>query len=435
MRKLDCAVQYYNWGKKGEDSTVGQIHKVQQEDLYHSNFKLSNDEYYAELWMGTHPNGPTKIVLSSSSTSSDNDNYNTNNSTILLDEFLRNNKHYFSEKEVKEFDISKGQLPYLFKVLSVNQALSIQAHPDKNLAKYLFETDREHYKDDNHKPEVCIALTKFEALCAFQKLENIIYSILNVKELFNLINDQNSKIIIRIKELHENNLINKLTREERKEIIKECFSTLMNTKQVEKYLTPLIQRLKQEQELKPHEDLLLRLFKDYPNDIGCFSVYFLNYIILQPGEGLFLAPNEPHAYIQGDCMECMACSDNVVRAGLTSKFIDTKTLIEMLTYDDYAIDKMKLNGDVKNQVEKHYTPSSKEFKVRKIELYNEINNVHNLSIDGISIFIVMEGNSRLNNKNLILKKGDVYIVPNGEVLDFEKLGEDNFVMYLVSTNI
>ena len=46
-------------------------------------------------------------------------------------------------------------------------------------------------------------------------------------------------------------------------------------------------------------DLLLRLHSDFPGDIGCFAVYFLNYLKLEPGEAIFLAPNEPHAYISG----------------------------------------------------------------------------------------------------------------------------------------
>jgi mannose-6-phosphate isomerase len=61
-------------------------------------------------------------------------------------------------------------------------------------------------------------------------------------------------------------------------------------------------------------------------------VFFLNYVVLDPGEALFLAPNEPHSYLFGDGVEIMAASDNVVRAGLTPKFKDVDTLLDMLTY-------------------------------------------------------------------------------------------------------
>jgi mannose-6-phosphate isomerase len=76
----------------------------------------------------------------------------------------------------------------------------------------------------------------------------------------------------------------------------------------------------------------LRLCRDFPGDVGVFSPYLLNVVTLAPGEAIFLAANEPHAYLSGDCVEVMACSDNVVRAGLTPKYKDVATLTGMLTY-------------------------------------------------------------------------------------------------------
>ena len=80
------------------------------------------------------------------------------------------------------------------------------------------------------------------------------------------------------------------------------------------------------------EALALRLHRQYPGDVGVFCAFLLNHRVLAPGECLFLAANEPHAYVAGDCVECMACSDNVVRAGLTPKFKDVDVLCESLTY-------------------------------------------------------------------------------------------------------
>lgn len=80
------------------------------------------------------------------------------------------------------------------------------------------------------------------------------------------------------------------------------------------------------------EDVVFRLHNDYPGDRGIFGPLLLNYLRLSPGECFFMGPNEPHAYISGDCIECMALSDNVVRAGLTPKFKDISTLCNMLHY-------------------------------------------------------------------------------------------------------
>lgn len=45
--------------------------------------------------------------------------------------------------------------------------------------------------------------------------------------------------------------------------------------------------------------LFLKLHQTYPGDVGCFSIYFLNHLVLQPGEALYLSTNEPHAYLHG----------------------------------------------------------------------------------------------------------------------------------------
>lgn len=72
------------------------------------------------------------------------------------------------------------------------------------------------------------------------------------------------------------------------------------------------------------DNLFIRIFDEYPRDIGTLAVFFLNYVKLQPGEAIYLSANEPHAYLAGDLIEAMANSDNVIRAGLTPKLRDTK---------------------------------------------------------------------------------------------------------------
>jgi mannose-6-phosphate isomerase len=80
------------------------------------------------------------------------------------------------------------------------------------------------------------------------------------------------------------------------------------------------------------EQLILSLEQKYPGDVGVLSAFFFNYVKLSPGEALYIGANEPHAYLSGECVECMATSDNVIRAGLTPKYKDVQTLCSMLTY-------------------------------------------------------------------------------------------------------
>lgn len=86
----------------------------------------------------------------------------------------------------------------------------------------------------------------------------------------------------------------------------------------------------------PHEALALRLEQQYGSDVGVLACFFLNHVVLRPGQAVALAANEPHAYVAGECVECMATSDNVVRAGLTPKLRDVDTLCGMLTYTQGA---------------------------------------------------------------------------------------------------
>ena len=78
------------------------------------------------------------------------------------------------------------ELPFLFKVLSVAKALSIQAHPHKSLAERLHSERPDVYKDPNHKPEMACAVTNFQALCGFRPPQEIKFFLENIPGIFML---------------------------------------------------------------------------------------------------------------------------------------------------------------------------------------------------------------------------------------------------------
>ena len=90
-------------------------------------------------------------------------------------------------------------------------------------------------------------------------------------------------------------------------------------------------------------DLVIRLDSQFPRDIGLFVQFFLNYVKLKVGEAMFLKADDIHAYLSGEIIECMASSDNVVRAGFTPKFKDVPTLTSMLTYSYAPISEQKMS--------------------------------------------------------------------------------------------
>lgn len=218
----------------------------------------------------------------------------------------------------------KGSVPFLLKVLSVRTALSIQAHPDKALAQELHAKRADLYKDDNHKPEMAIAITPFEALCSFQRVTSIVANCAACPELVELIGEDSVGALDQAATCED----------DAKPALRQLYSRLMTAAPhvVAQKLTNLISRIHATVEMlrAPVDTLALRIHEQYPGDVGVFCVYLMNYICLKPGEALFMAANEPHAYLFGDCVECMACSDNVVRAGLTPKFKDTNTLCDMV---------------------------------------------------------------------------------------------------------
>ncbi|KAF6213586.1 hypothetical protein GE061_011307, partial [Apolygus lucorum] len=114
--------------------------------------------------------------------------------------------------------------------------------------------------------------------------------------------------------------------------------------------------------------LINKLNTEFPYDVGCFAVYFLNYLKLKPGEAVFLPAGLPHAYLTGDIVECMACSDNVVRAGLTPKFRDVRTLCNMLDYTSFHPSSLICKSKKTDGVSTIYKTPVKDFGVAMIDI-------------------------------------------------------------------
>ena len=91
------------------------------------------------------------------------------------------------------------------------------------------------------------------------------------------------------------------------------------------------------------------LHKDGNIDRGIFSIYLFNLVHLKKGEGIFQDAGVPHAYLEGQNVEIMANSDNVLRGGLTTKHIDVKELLKHVkceaTYPGYLTGEKQLSDE------------------------------------------------------------------------------------------
>ncbi|XP_038050302.1 mannose-6-phosphate isomerase-like isoform X2 [Patiria miniata] len=404
---LKCAVQQYAWGRIGKDSEVATL--TQSCD---PSFQLKEDEPYAELWMGTHSKGPSILQ---------------DDEAKPLKDWIAAQPDCLGDKVRSKFN---DQLPFLFKVLSVNKALSIQAHPHKALAETLHAEHPENYPDDNHKPEMAIALTPFEGLNGFRPLIEIEEFLKTVPEFRTVVGEDNADKFTAELESGGNDA---------KDVLKDCFTGLMtrDPEIVKEQLSLLVQRLEAEDSETTNRELLLRLNTQFPSDVGCFCSYFLNHIILQPGEAMFLGPNEPHAYLSGNCMECMACSDNVVRAGLTPKYKDVENLCKMLTYlpsppQDKLFPSVTDPGDPCITV---YDPPVPDFAVARIKVAEGVESYEVTAYDSASILITISGQAEVshpsfgNGKTLTLKRGSVTFVSANHSLPLKLEKEDGLLAF------
>jgi mannose-6-phosphate isomerase len=165
--------------------------------------------------------------------------------------------------------------------------------------------------------------------------------------------------------------------------------------------------------------LFQRLNQQYPGgDIGLFSIYFFNYMTLKPGEAILLKANIPHAYLHGQCIECMACSDNVVRAGLTPKFKDISTLIDMLDYQPLTIEQTKFQGKTISENISQFDPSETsnidDFIVQEIKGKKGVIN----AIDKPSLLIIVQGQGTMNQGKVQFDQASFFLIDKQTSVDF-----------------
>lgn len=129
--------------------------------------------------------------------------------------------------------------------------------------------------------------------------------------------------------------------------------------------------------------------------MGVLSCFFLNLLRLNPGQAIYLPANVPHAYLDGELIECMAASDNVIRAGLTPKFKDVEVLCSSLTYDQGL--PLVLEGTLTSSggMVRVYQPPFEEFEIHLIKASKGQGKVEIPSSSGPRILLVQSGRGRV----------------------------------------
>lgn len=274
-------------------------------------------EPVAELWLGAHPDSPALITDASG--------------PEPLDAWL-----------AKHADVALGdrcragfgdRLPYLLKVLAADQALSLQVHPtaeqaatgfaDEEAAGVPHDARQRRYKDPFHKPELVLALTEFHALCGLRA----------VAESRDLLDE----FAIDHPVLHEVRTV--LGGEADSTTLRRAFDVLLGQgAAVSTAVKASAEAARAYVDEQPHgahaavARTTVELAEAYPDDAGVLVSLLLNRVTLQPGEALYLPAGNVHAYLRGTAIEVMAASDNVLRAGLTPKFVDVEELLSIVDF-------------------------------------------------------------------------------------------------------
>ena len=293
--KLHNQIKHYEWGSS----------KVMPDF-----FGIKNTEKvpYAEMWMGTHESAPSQAEY-----------------------FISDSKAGAVKVPLKEIS---GDIPILLKLIAVEKPLSIQAHPDKEKAHEGFYMEEaagvdlrspmRNYKDPNHKPELLYALSNFSFMAGFRQIEQI----KNILDEF----------LSGLPQLKE--IISPLQRSLNTGSLAVFLRILFNLSKLEKeYISQIISNtnIVSKEKIISREmwELMKNFACQYPEDPAIISPLYLNYLTLQPGQAVYLPPGILHSYISGFGIELMSSSDNVLRGGLTPKYIDIPELMNILNFKPY----------------------------------------------------------------------------------------------------
>ncbi|MHC9087732.1 mannose-6-phosphate isomerase, class I [Tenacibaculum sp. IMCC1] len=377
---LTGQIQNYDWGG---DNYITKL------------LKRKNDgKKIAEYWLGAHRKAPSIIKTS------------VGNQT--LDNFLKRNlKKCLGKRVARKY----GRLPFLFKVLDVKKTLSVQVHPSKKNAEKGFKEENilgipltapyRNYKDDNHKPEIMVALSEFWLLHGFLP---------------------KSKLIARLEETPE---FKKLVNIFKEEGYFGLYKNVMEKSNEEVYeiLKPLIDRItplyKNKKLDKNSPDFWAAKVVDESTnnkklDRGIFSIYFFNIMKLNKGEAVFQKEGVPHAYLEGQNIELMANSDNVLRGGLTKKHVDVAELLKNIVFEETNPE--VLYGCLKkDNLERVYETEAKDFELSKINIAES--QVYKAKSRSVEILIVIDGEIEIvETKSVLnLKKGQSALLKAGSI--------------------
>lgn len=261
----------------------------------------------AEMWIGAHPDSPSGIVDSAGD---------------LLSRLREDPRGLLGGRAYDRFG---DRLPYLLKVLAVERPLSLQVHPDRRHAAAGFDAEREDpasarmFKDPHDKPELLYAVSEFQALCGlrpaaesrdlFERLSRNASAVPTFAQIAHLLDDPGDEAALNKASAY----IARLAPDEVAAAV--GWLSAFDADPADRALT--------------HAAGLAAAYPEHP---AVLLTLLLRHVTLRPGEALAVEPGTPHTYLRGVAVELTTCSDNTIRAGLTSKHVDIERFIDVVDF-------------------------------------------------------------------------------------------------------
>lgn len=379
--RLDNPVQRYDWGST---SAIPELLGVAPDGGPH-----------AELWLGSHASAPSHVDL--------------DGERVALNHLIQQDpNNVLGERIADEYG---PRLPYLLKVLAAARALSLQVHPKPHHAREGFIRENaagvpqthpsRSFHDDRHKPELLVALSTFEVLAGFRAARSILA----------LLDGVEGELIAQVRA--------QLIEDRSDASLRQAFHLLLAARNdpawradIDRTVASIRQRLADGSPDEQADRAVLELAKQFPGDPGAVAAIMLNRATLQPGDALFVPAAEVHAYLSGVGIELQASSDNVLRAGLTSKYVDEEALIRYASFTPRppVMPQPSTTGETENVAT--YRVPVPEFALTIIEL--EAGESAELPNEGPRIVLCFQGAVELSCDSGIteLGQGESVLVPH-----------------------
>jgi mannose-6-phosphate isomerase len=283
MELLQPVIQPYAWGSRDA------IAELQGRPV-------PSEGPEAEMWMGAHPSAPSAAAGT------------TLDAVIAAD----------PDRELGPACVARfgPRLPFLLKVLSAEQALSIQVHPSRAQAQAGFRAGNVNYVDDWPKPELLCALTPFELLAGLRTAPDAaaLLRALAVGPLAPLAAG--------------------LEAATSPQALADALAAILTWPDPERLISAVVAACAMlEAAGGPYAAACAAAVREsghHPGDLGVVAMLLMRHTVLAPGQAVFMPAGGLHSYLRGTGIEVLANSDNVVRAGLTGKHVDVPELLKLL---------------------------------------------------------------------------------------------------------